>query len=323
MASKIKKKHRPQSPELSGGAGFTFEDAVGAFYLTALLGESYAPGVESRTVYRVNFQQRNFGEPLDDVIVDFVGVSADEARLSLQVKSSLIVSTAKSNTDFREVIRDCWLTYQGPTFRKGIDRYGAAVGHIAKDRARTFRLLCDVGRESATTEHFEKRFAKGGNASNDLKTVKKDLVALLAIAKGSKPLESEVHEFLAHFVLIEFDFLHAGASHSADATTRLRDCLVADQATQAPLLWMALCRMVRESAGRSGEFTRPRLVSEISRVVRLRSASSLRADLEKLSELARSWVADIQNDVGGVHLERPAIAKELETAIEKRSGPTR
>jgi len=61
-----------QSPELAGGAGFTFEDAVSAYFLSALLGEGYAPGVENRTVCRVALQQRNFGEPLDDVIVDFL-----------------------------------------------------------------------------------------------------------------------------------------------------------------------------------------------------------------------------------------------------------
>ncbi|WP_066921448.1 hypothetical protein [Steroidobacter denitrificans] len=70
-----------QSSELAGGAGFTFEGGVGGFYLAALLGEAYAPGMEGRTVSRVAFQQRNFGEPLDDVIVDFRGVAGEEARL--------------------------------------------------------------------------------------------------------------------------------------------------------------------------------------------------------------------------------------------------
>jgi len=315
MAPKKKKEHRPQSSELAAGAGFTFEDAVGAFYLTALLGEGYAPGVESRTVCRVTLQQRTFGEPLDDVIVDFRDTAGEEARLSLQVKSRLTVSAAKSNTDFRDVIRDCWLTYQRPEFRKGIDCYGAAVGDIARVKARALKSLCELARESVTTGHFKKRFAKGGNAGAALKTVKKEIVALLTSVKGQKPMEQEVHEFFAHFVLVEFGFLHAGASHTADAMTRLRECLIADQAGQAPFLWMALCRMVRESAGKSGGYDRPRLVREISRVVRLRAALSLRGDLDRLTALTRSWIADIQNDVGGAHLDRPALAHALEKSI--------
>src|SRR6266851_1174452 len=312
-----RKERKPQSSELAGGAGFTFEDTVGAFYLTALLGEGFAPGLESRTVCRVALQQRNVGEPLDDLIVDFRDTASEEARLSLQVKSQLTVSAAKSNTDFREITRDCWLTYQKPSFRKGIDRYGAAVGEIAKSKAHALISLCELARDSVTTRHFEVRFAKGGNASAALKAVKKDIAALLKVAKGSAPSAQEVHEFLAHFVLVEFDFLHAGAPQKAEAITSLRECLLADQAGQAPFLWMTLCRMVRESAGKSGEYDRPRLVRELSRVVRLRGAVSLRGDLERLTDLAKTWVLDIQNDVGGTHLDRSTLAQALEKSIGK------
>jgi hypothetical protein len=47
-----------QSPDLTGGAGFTFEDAAVALYLAALLGEESAPGLEQRMVSRVAVQQR-------------------------------------------------------------------------------------------------------------------------------------------------------------------------------------------------------------------------------------------------------------------------
>ena len=304
-----------QSPELAGGAGFTFEDAVSTFFLSALLGEGYAPGVENRTVCRVALQQRNFGEPLDDVIVDFRDTTCELARLSLQVKRALIISAAKTNSDFREVIRDSWATYQKTNFRRGIDRYGAAVGEIAKDKARDLISLCELARESITANHFETRFANGGNASAALKIVKKDVVALLATAKGSACSEVEVHDFLSHFVLVEFDFLHTGASDPPEVMTRLRNCLAADQAGQAPLLWATLRQMVRESAGKSGEFDRPRLVRELSRIVCLRAAPLLRSDLEKLTALTRDWVADIQNDVGGTHLDRTALSTKLKKSL--------
>jgi hypothetical protein len=310
--------NKPQSPELAGGAGFTFEDSVGAFYLVALLAEGYAPGVANRIVSRVAFQQRNFGEPLDDLIVDFRDNTNQEARLSLQVKSGLVVSDAESNTDFREVIRDCWLTYRKVGFREGIDRYGAVVREIAKGKARALTTLCELARESGTTDHFEARFAAGGNASAELKTIRNDIVALLAETKGEQPTAGEIHKFLAHFVLIELDFMHTGAIHTADAMNRVRECLIADQTGQAPLLWTKLCRMARESAGNAGVYDRMRMLRELSAIVRLRGAISLRGDLEKVTALAKSWVADIQNDVGGTHLERRALAALLEKSIAER-----
>ena len=73
-----------QSPELAGGEGFTFEGDVAAFYLTALLAEEYAPGIDDRTVVCVSVQQRDFGEPLDDVIIDFE--DAEKSPLALAYK---------------------------------------------------------------------------------------------------------------------------------------------------------------------------------------------------------------------------------------------
>src|ERR1019366_3784581 len=95
---------RAQSAELGAGTGFTFEDAAGAYYLAVLLSEGYGPGIENRTASGVSFQQKAFGEPLDDLVVDFRGARGDDARFSIQVKRSLIISAAASNDDFREVI---------------------------------------------------------------------------------------------------------------------------------------------------------------------------------------------------------------------------
>ncbi|MCI5159716.1 MAG: hypothetical protein D3906_15065, partial [Candidatus Electrothrix sp. AUS1_2] len=168
-----------QSPELAGGEGFTYEGDAAAFYLTALLAEAYAPGIDDRIVVCVSVQQRDFGEPLDDIIVDFEDTAKNPARLSLQVKRSLTVSAAKTNKDFRDIIRDSWGTLKKSDFRINIDRYGAAVGTISAAKARALSTLCEWARESLTTEHFDARFVEEGNASKEIKTVKNAIVALL------------------------------------------------------------------------------------------------------------------------------------------------
>jgi hypothetical protein len=142
----------PQSPELAGGAGFTFEDLVTASYLAALLQQGYAPGVESRSVTRVALQQRDIGEPLDDIVIDFQSVAGEPARLSLQVKRSLSISSARTNTNFRDIIRDSWATLSKPDL---IDRYGAAVGDVASDKARDLRALCELARASFKPSRVE------------------------------------------------------------------------------------------------------------------------------------------------------------------------
>lgn len=306
----------PQSPELAGGEGFTFEGDTAAFYLTALLAEAYAPGIDDRTVVRVSVQQRDFGEPLDDVIVDFEDAAKSPARLSLQVKRSLTISDAKTNTDFRDVIRDSWLTLKKRDFRFNTDRYGAAVGTITPAKERALKTLCDWARESLTPDHFDARFAESGNASDEIKVVKNDIVALLdEVAKGAPCMGEEVHKFLAHFVLIQFDFLLDGATDPPDAINRIRDCLAFEDAPKAPLVWARIVQLARASAGKAGQFDRTRLVRSISSVARLRGATSLLSDLYKLTDLAKSYTNLIPDDVGGTRLDRVALLETLDTKL--------
>jgi hypothetical protein len=305
----------PQSPELAGGEGFTFEGDAAAFYLTALLAEAYAPGIDDRIVVRVSVQQRDFGEPLDDVIVDFEDAAKNPARLSLQVKRSLTISKAETNSDFRDIIRDSWATLKKSDFCINTDRYGAAVGTVTPAKERALKTLCDWARESLTADHFDARFAKNGSASAELKAVKNDVVALLKEAKGTPCTSEEVHQFLAHFVLIKFDFLREGATDALEAINRIRDCLAPENAAKAPLIWSRFVQLARASAGKSGQFVRARLVHAISPIARLRGATSFRLDLDKLTELAKSYTNLIPDDVGGTKLDRTSLLEELSAKL--------
>lgn len=308
----------PQSPELAGGEGFTFEGDAAAFYLTALLAETYAPGIDDRIVVRVSVQQRDFGEPLDDLIVDFEDPANNPARLSLQVKRTLTISNAVTNTDFRDIIRDSWSTLQKTDFHIGFDRYGAVVGTISPAKERALKTLCDWARESLTAEHFDARFAEGGSASADIKTVKNDVVALLKeVAKGTHCTSEEVHQFLAHFVLIQFDFLREGATDHPNAINCIRDCLAPEDVAKASLIWSRLVQLARTSAGKSGQFDRARLVRMVSPAARLRGAISLRSDLDKLMGLARSYSNFIPDDIGGTKLDRTSLLEALDTDLTK------
>jgi hypothetical protein len=309
--------HYKQSAELAGGAGFTFADAVATVFLTALLDEGHAPGITDAQVTRVALEQRNFGEPLDDLVADFKTLGGGKPRLRLQTKRDLIISAAVSNKDFRAVVRDGWATLHLPHFQRDIDRYGAAVGEIAKDKARDLQYLCELARESQTPEHFAARFAPGGNASAALSAIKADIEALLAECKGAACNDAEVHAFLRHFVLLQFDFLHEGAVDPPELINRLRQCLVSSDAAQASALWSVLRQMARDSAGKSGEYFRPRLVRALSNQFKLRMSPLLRGDLAKITSLAHDWLADIAEDVGGVSLDRPTLAAELDAALAR------
>ncbi len=140
-------------------------------------------------------------------------------------------------------------------------------------------------------------------------------MALLHEANGNSCTNEQVHQFLAHFVLIQFEFLREGAGHPPEAMNRIRDCLVAEEAGKAPLVWSRLIELARNSAGSAGQFDRARLVRSIAGTARLRGAASLLEDLEKLKALDRSYAEGIRDDVGGTRLDRAPLLKDVDTAL--------
>jgi len=303
------------SPELAGGAGFTFEGAVAAHYLVALLGEGRARGMDGGTVVRVGLQQRDLGAPLDDVVVDVVDAGGGAARLGLQSKRRLVISAVATNRDFAEVVRDCWATVCLPSFREDVDRVGAAVGQVAMEAARDLRALCEAARGSPDEADFEARLAPGGNANAGMRRIHGDVATLVAHANGGRAEPADVRRLLAHFVLVEFDFLHEGAADSADAIDRIAGCLGSKDRGLAPLVWSRLQTLAREGAATSRTFDRPALVRDVARHARLGVAPSLAGDLAAVAEFARAGIAGIPNAVGGVHVARPALARRIDEML--------
>lgn len=304
------------SPELTGGAGFTFEDAVAAFYLAALVNGTTAVGLTSRVVQRVALQQASFGEPLDDVIVDATGLADNSTmRLSLQVKRSLTISDATSNTDFREVVQHSWQTLQKPDFREYVDRVGAVVGTVSDDAFRNFTTVCEWARSSQTPASFLQRFRDGGNASAAHRGVI-DAVRNIAQDPSAGSLSDEnLYRLFSHLILIRFDFLHEGSTSEAEVLAGLQRALMSSQAGRAAELWRQLRQLVRDGAGRSAEFTRASVLRQLTGGVRFVGTPALAGDLQVLQEGTRHWLAQQADDIGGTHLDRAGLRAKLATEM--------
>jgi len=298
------------SSELTGGAGFTYEDAVAAHYLAAMIGGTTAAGLGSRVVQRVAQQQKSFGEPLDDVIVDAVSVvDGTVMRLSLQVKRALTISGAETNCDFREVIQRSWDTLQKPDFREHVDRVGAATGSVAEETSRALASVCEWARASDTTAVFMQRFIAEGNASATHKAVA-EVVRGLGLESGGMLSDDQLHRLLSHLVLIRFDFLHAGSTHDAEAIASLQRALTQSHVARAGELWALLRQFARDGAGRNAVHTRASLVRALAGW-RFAGAPAFTDDMEALRGSTRHWLDQQAHDIGGTHLARQVLRDQL------------
>jgi hypothetical protein len=203
---------------LSGGAGFTFEDASVALYLAALLGEESGPGLSNRVITRVAVQQAAFGEPLDDLIVDAKANDQTFCRLSLQVKRALTISLAPSNADFREIVTRAWRTLEKNNFREDCDRVGCAAGTVAEGSRRALEEVCEWARSSATLETFVRRFEVPGFAGDERKHVLSVFCQILTGVPGIADADAAAYRLLRHFILIKFNVLTQGSTDDAHAS---------------------------------------------------------------------------------------------------------
>lgn len=298
------------SPELTGGAGFTYEDAVVAQYLAAMVAGTTATALDARVVQRVGQQQADFGEPLDDVIVDAASLTDGTVmRLSLQVKRSLTISEAETNTDFRDVIQRSWQTLQKPDFREHIDRVGAVTGAVAEETSRAFATVCEWARASDTTSTFMQRFVDGGSASITHGAVA-EAVRVVAQEQGAPLSDDQLFRLLSHLVLIRFDFLHAGSTHEAEAIVSLQRALAPGHEARAGDLWNLLRQVARDGAGRSAVHTRASLVRTLTGW-RFAGAPAFVGDMQTLRDSTRHWLDQQADDIGGTHLTRQVLRDKL------------
>ena len=305
-----------QSSEIAGGAGFNFEAAVAAFFMAAMIGEESAPALNHRVIKWIGLQQKGFGEPLDDVIVNACSTNGEITRLSLQVKRKLVISDAASNDDFHEIVENSWLTLKKEGFRENIDRYGVATGTISESSRRDLNSVCEFARTSLNAQTFFTRFEEDGNAGKNHLRIVNVFRSILNKSKKQDISDNDVYRFLKHFVLIKFDFLHEGATDSANAATQLRHALVERDHHRAPDLWDRLVTLAREGAGRSEEFNRVSLLTKLSGNFRFDGAPSVKADLDQLTQLSGLWLDDITTEIDGYHVARQSILDEAKTLLE-------
>ena len=145
------------SSELSGGAGFTFEDNCSALYLAALLAETTAAGLSGDVVARVELQRGSFGAPMDDVIVGGRGLNGSWRTLSLQIKRELTISSAASNEGFRDIVAKGLDTIRCDCFLRDRDRIGAVTGTVSPRPQRALETICEWARSRLDVNSFQSR----------------------------------------------------------------------------------------------------------------------------------------------------------------------
>ena len=291
------------SNELTGGAGFTYEDTVVAYYLAALLHEERAAG-QRGIVTSVAVQQAQV-DPMDDVIVEF---REDGTRrvLSLQVKRQLRITDAASNTDFREIMAAAVETRKTAEFQVDVDAYGFAAENVAVKPLRSFKRLIDWAKSSPDGRSFALRFEKGGSAAAAERSLRNKLAPLI----DAKSPDDEIN-FYAQFVAIKFEGLVDGGIDRTEVINRLQELIAVNEDGQDLLLFDRLCRIARDGAASGRKWTRQALLAQLSGAVRLKVAPNYQHDIDLLRAFSADGLADVSEEIADIRVERPILEKSI------------
>ncbi|QTB99413.1 ATP-binding protein [Alcaligenes sp. SORT26] len=305
-------KKQATSTELTGGTGFTYEDKVVAYYLAALLRSENAM-LQHGTVSSVATQQAGHGQPMDDLIVEFQ--DADGPRmLGLQVKSTITVSGATTNKDFRDVLNRAKETRKTPGFQVDRDAYGYVVDNVAEAKHRSLNRLIDWAVSSPTPADFDRRFAADGAAAAAERALRDELAPLIGACSAE-----DGWKFYRQFVAARFSGLEETGIFWAEITNRLQELVASNEDGLEVLLFDRLCRIVRDGTGTARKWTRAALLAQLRGVVRLKISPSFRSDIDTLVQFSRDGLNEIAESIDGFEVDRAV----LQQAVHDRLAASR
>lgn len=238
------------NPFSTGGGGTNFEQKVGSIYLVSLLARQVPYGLNGITK-EVKFQQIHT-EHLDDLVV-VVEQDTKESKLSLQLKHN--VNFTKSDTNFIEIIADCWKTFKNESafsFDPEIDRFGMGVGVYKPIIGKDILPIRNIARSSKNGKDFsEKRKA----FSQKKKQFVNLLESLIVKSKGSMPTEDELWKFLKCFEVLYFELSGDDSKDVTNTWNNLLDLLQKRDVSTATSLFEHLFSIVSNYNPSSGAIT--------------------------------------------------------------------
>lgn len=289
---------KPASTELTGGAGFTYEDTVVAYYLAHLLRHERAAG-QPGIVTSVAVQQQGHGHPMDDVIV---GLDDAGIQKSLELQAKRAVTISGSDQKFKEIVAAAMKTQAAASFVKNSDASGFVVEHVTDTVFRSLSRLIARAKASPDAKDFKQYFAVDGTAGVDDKKLREALLPLT----GAANLEEEV-SFYRNFAALQLAGLDDGGALRAEIVNRLQEIVADNIDGQSILLFDRLCRIAREGAASAAKWTRSSLLAQLRSSVRLTVAPHFGDDIKRLNAASLEALNDVSETVDDFHVLRDGV----------------
>ena len=305
---------RVSSPASTGGAGTTFEQHVGAYWLAQLLVGAIPPIAIDTTVAEVSFQTERLGWHTDDflVVCTFGGVSRN---LPGQVKRSFTVSA--SDQECVQAVTDFWKDFNASHFSKDHDRLALVTLRGTNTLLEHFVGLLDCARAARGGVEFEQRLATEGFISDKAVRYCGELQKIIGDVEGKLVTAADIWPFLRALHVLSLD-LH-NSTRQTEAHIRSMLALTAtdgDPVASAGASWNELIVEASTAMVASRSLCR----DDLPAATRARHAvigTNERRVLQALADHTEPVLRAIRSTLGGnLHLRRAALVQKLLDSLE-------
>jgi hypothetical protein len=258
-------------------------------------------------------QGAEFGDSLDDVIVDAVAEGGRPTHLHLQIKNKLAFT--ENDSEWTDVLGRAWTTFSRPDFDPTRCRIGVGIGTYHAKADQHYQSVLRWAEHSTDAAHFLERIAKGDYSHPDKKSFVGSIQEILAGRAGRPLADDELWRFLRAFVILHFDFQSGpGSRDASNAIERLRSVVPSQSSERAAALWDHLVGKAGELIPAGGGATRATLIEALARDA-IGSAPSWHKSIQSLMRESQRALHDIRSDVHGLKIHRSDACEKVRAAL--------
>ncbi len=229
---------RVSTPASTGGAGSTFEQHVGAYWLAQLLIGSIPPILIETTVAEVGFQTERIGWHTDDFLIACTAGGAVR-KLAGQVKRSFTVSAA--DKECVQAVTDFWKDFNGQHFSKEKDRLALVTLRGTNALLEHFVGLLDCARAARDGAEFEQRLRTKGFISTTAIRYCDELQRIIGDVVGKPVTPADIWPFLRVLHVLNLDLTNSTRQAEAHIKSALAlTVTTGDAVTTATTSWNEL-----------------------------------------------------------------------------------
>lgn len=303
------------SVRLTGGAGFQYEDRVGAWFLLQMLTARQPLGSEYGVVSSVHFQVRESGWLLDDLLV-ILSQGQTEHSIPISIKSYRYVKASGFPDEFTSLIWQHWLGGHSNPFKKQHDLMGLVTGRLANSVKDAWDDLLDQA-STVESSRLAQRLSSSGQSNELQRVLFSSLHCPTELQCPTGTNDEDTVELLKHIRLLNLDLQESISVDHANALTICQSVLQSGDSSEAIVLWRILVEFAAELRASGGSADLTTIIRRLNIQFKLKDYPNHEHNWSQLSHVSNAAMALISGEINGIVLPRAKVVEQILNKAEQ------